>query len=90
MANEQKSLFDRCIAAWWGKAGMGIFLVAGAYKVFYDFTRLEVGEIEKLRGNKLLLGVYDLVGKWPPTLALAAIGIVFIAWGAKQLATGED
>jgi hypothetical protein len=86
----KKTLLDRMVDEWWGKAALGVFLLVIAWLMFGEFTQLEHGQVERVWAPKWVIYMYQLVGKWPPVINFGLLGAGATAWGIWQLASGKE
>ena len=84
---EKQDFLDKLLSVWWGKVLSGILILAFDAWMFSTFSKLDSGEIESARVNRLLGALYSAGGKWAPTLLLGAIAVAIIVFGIAQLVT---
>jgi hypothetical protein len=70
--------------SWWAKCLVGLFFVALAAMLFYEFTQIEAGRGRGETLPKWALAIYKVIGKWPTCALFAIPGFFGIVWGGKQ------
>jgi hypothetical protein len=84
-AQPKKTLTEKLMERWWGACALGAICVIFAVYEFGQFAKLDSGELEEMRVNSLTALLYNLGGKWPPTLLFVLAGLGLIGYGINQL-----
>ncbi len=72
------------LASWWGKCFLGGFFMLAGWFVWWDLSLLEAGRRPKVFLPSGFTLLYDLFGKWPPSLIFGIPGILLVGWGVWQ------
>lgn len=88
MAGE--GITDRIVSTWWGKSAGGLLSIVGGVYFFSKFSKLESGETESMRVNRIVGLMYDIGGKWTVSSILCVLGVALLGWGIAQLVRGRE
>lgn len=69
----------------WGQIFVGGFVILAALYLHKVFTDLEMGAVESTRMNAIVVLMYKLLGHIPTILIIAALGVIMIVLGIRQL-----
>jgi len=68
----------------------GVGCLAFSGYLFYYFTQFEAGAAGARRMWWVLASLYTVVGKWPPVVLLALLGVAALALGIRELKSRKD
>lgn len=87
---EKMKAWDRVIAPWWAKLGIGTLMVVLSIWEFGRIRAYEAGERELYTLGRSTRVLYGLGGIWLPTGIAMLVGAGFVAWGVVQIVKGKQ
>ena len=69
----------------WGQIFVGGFVILAALYLHKLFTDLETGAVQSTRLNSIVVLMYEILGHIPTILIIAALGVIMIVLGIRQL-----
>jgi hypothetical protein len=77
-------MWDKLADCWWGQILLGVFCFAIAIFMYWYISDLEATG-RSGRAHWLIALVYNIAGKWPSVLVIAAMGLFFAGIGIRNL-----